>query len=661
MTETWLSSCDTAACLADISPPGFSLFHCPRTSGRGGGVAFLVRESFKVDIIHTPKFLSFEAICILVKHSSMTANFKCIYRPPGCTTMFFDEFQNVLENTLHFQDELYIFGDFNIHLDKPSVNNRSFFDILDTFSLQQHVTFPTNIYWHWLDLFITRSNCKNVKVVTSSDGLSDHLTVLIDLWLQIKSSPEKANITFRPINKIDWDFLHMDLSNSDILMHPKTSLLELTDQFSKTLSQLLDKHAPRQTMMTIPRPPSPWMSLEIIIAKRRRRYLERVWRRSRSPLGRSRYTKQLHLCNRMMSKSKSDYYTSLLSNNSANPRQMWNAVNKILHREKSKPLPDHTSLDTLCSYFSKFFTDKITFIRSNFVTHDRSHNFPEPPHVENIMNQFTPTTTSEVRSIILKSTNASCDLDPFPARLLKHYIDDLIVPITAIINLSMQDGVVPHAFKQALVTPLIKKKTLCRNEFKKYRPISNLSFLSKILERVVAKRLNVQEQLLSNQVQSAYKRFHSTETSLLKIHNDIIFNMDNGKVTALTLLDMSAAFDTNDHPTLLERLYGHFGISGTVFKWFKSYISNSQQRVHIDGSLSCPQDLHFGVPHASVLGPFLFCLYTTSISQIITNHDVSHHMYADDTQVYVELSQSDTHKSISSLSDCLTDISLWMK
>ena len=136
--------------------------------------------------------------------------------------------------------------------------------------------------------------------------------------------------------------------------------------------------------------------------------------------------------------------------------------------------------------------------------------------------------------------------------------------------------------------------------------------------------------------------------------------MDNGKVTAITLLDLSAAFDTIDHATLLERLYRHFGISGTVLQWLKSYISNRQQRVHIDRSLSCPQYLNFGVPQGSVLGPFLFCLYTTSISQIITTHDVSHHMYADDTQVYIELSTSDTHKSISSLSDCLTDISLWL-
>ena len=227
----------------------------------------------------------------------------------------------------------------------------------------------------------------------------------------------------------------------------------------------------------------------------------------------------------------------------------------------------------------------------------------------------------------------------------------------------MREGVVPSDFKQALVTPLIKKKTLCRNEFKNYRPISNLSFLSKILEKIVAKRLNahIEEHLLSNHVQSAYKLFHSTETALLKIHNDIICNMDNGKVTSLILLDLSAAFDTIDHATLSERLHGYFGISGAALQWFKSYISNRQQRVQIDGSRSCPQDHNFGDPQGSVLGPFLFCLYTTSIGKIITTHDVSHHMYADGTQVYIELSQSNTHKSISSLSDCLTDISLWMK
>ena len=93
------------------------------------------------------------------------------------------------------------------------------------------------------------------------------------------------------------------------------------------------------------------------------------------------------------------------------------------------------------------------------------------------------------------------------------------------------------------------------------------AFCQKILEKIVAKRLSahIEEQLLSNHVPSAYKHFHSTETALLKIHNDIICNMDNGNITALTLLDLSAAFDTIDHSTLLERMHGHFGILVQLF------------------------------------------------------------------------------------------------
>ena len=111
---------------------------------------------------------------------------------------------------------------------------------------------------------------------------------------------------------------------------------------------------------------------------------------------------------------------------------------------------------------------------------------------------------------------------------------------------------------------------------------------------------------LSNDLQSAYKRFLSIETALLKIHNDIVDNTDNGKVTALTLLDISAAFDKIDHLILLQRLHRHVGISGTGLRWFKSYFSDRHQSINIFGTLSCPQNLPFGVPQRSVLGPVLF-------------------------------------------------------
>ena len=137
--------------------------------------------------------------------------------------------------------------------------------------------------------------------------------------------------------------------------------------------------------------------------------------------------------------------------------------------------------------------------------------------------------------------------------------------------------------------------------------------------------------------------------------------MDNGKVTALTLLDLSAAFDTTDHLILLQRLHRYFEISVPALWWLKSYFSDKYQSINISGTLSCPQHLPFGVPQGSVLGPVPISLYTTTLSQVITNHNLSYHLYADDTQVYISLSQSNAQESVSTLSDCLTDILLWME
>ena len=139
-----------------------------------------------------------------------------------------------------------MFGDFNIHIDLPSLSTRLFMDVLQTYALHQHVSFPTHVHGHWLDLFITRSTCINIKAIFPADGLSDQNCVIIDLWLQVGSRPRK-NIIFRPINKINMNAFHDDLANSYILIKPKSTLCEPVNQCNETLSKLLDKHAPKQT------------------------------------------------------------------------------------------------------------------------------------------------------------------------------------------------------------------------------------------------------------------------------------------------------------------------------------------------------------------------------------------------------------------------------
>ena len=159
--------------------------------------------------------------------------------------------------------------------------------------------------------------------------------------------------------------------------------------------------------------------------------------------------------------------------------------------------------------------------------------------------------------------------------LLKYCLDTLLKPITDIINASLCSGLFPDNFKHAHVNPLLKKTSLPKEDLNSYRPVSNLSFISKILGKVVASRLmsHISSNCLSNVSQSAYKEFHSTETAILKVHNDVTLCIDKGQVTALTLLDLSAAVDTIDHSILIERLSLWYGITGTALNWFLSYLT----------------------------------------------------------------------------------------
>ena len=238
------------------------------------------------------------------------------------------------------------------------------------------------------------------------------------------------------------------------------------------------------------------------------------------------------------------------------------------------------------------------------------------PFIGNLrMSIFEPVTPAFVKNIILSSPPKSCDLDPIPSSLLTCHIDSIIESITEIINVSLCTGEVPSSFKHALVSPLLKKSDLDPEILKNYRPVSNLSFISKILEKVVCHQIN--EHLHFNDLlecnQSAYRKKHNTETAILKIFNDLLMAADNKNISILVLLDLSAAFDTIDHRILLKRLKETFGFDGIVLKWFESYLCNRTQSVNINGSTSSPQTIQFGVPpRFSFRAHFIYFIYNPS-------------------------------------------------
>ena len=144
------------------------------------------------------------------------------------------------------------------------------------------------------------------------------------------------------------------------------------------------------------------------------------------------------------------------------------------------------------------------------------------------------------------------------------------------------------------------------------------------------------------------------------MHNDLVASMDAGKVTALTLLDLSAAFDTIDHTLLLRRLDDWFGVTGKALSWFKLYLTGRCQRVKLGDCLSSKTDLTFGVPRGSVLGPLLFTLHATPLSTMIAGHAIPHHLYADDSQLYVSFASGDSAVALKHLQSCLASVHSWM-
>ena len=306
-----------------------------------------------------------------------------------------------------------------------------------------------------------------------------------------------------------------------------------------------------------------------------------------------------------MSKAKSNYYTSVISENSTDQCSHWKALTKILHRHPVRLLPECPSLKQLAENFGGYFSNKISLIRSSFPSSAFLNSVDSATAAPTLhkLSQFTPVSDSEVERLIMRAPAKSCDLDRIPTRLLKSCIDSLLPPITKLINLSLSSGTFPPAFKFAHVTPLLKKPSLSKEDLKNYRPVSNLSVMSKLIEKVASSQISsfLESTNKSNNFQSAYKQLHSTETTLLKIHNDILTAMDSGKVTALTLFDLSAAFDTIDHSILLQRLEMWYSFGDVVISWLRSYLSDRFQSVKLDRCLSKNVTLPFGVPQGSVL------------------------------------------------------------
>jgi hypothetical protein len=435
------------------------------------------------------------------------------------------------------------------------------------------------------------------------------------------------------------------------------SVDELFSIYDDTLRRIVDEHVPAYTASTRDRGLSPWFDDDCRKSRRRSRMLERRYRRSLTAGDRLAWIRQVRDMHAFYRERESQYWSVCIAANSGNSKKLWKSMSSVLLRDRKSSM--QPSPEVTADHLAQFFVDKVDGVRA------ATENAPPPTftlHTGQRLSGFSEVSIEDVRKILLQSPPKTCALDPLPTSVLREVVDVLLPFIWTMCNASLQEGCLPNSQKAAIITPILKKPNADPDELKNYRPISNLTFISKVIERIVAEQVtrHLNGACLMPPLQSAYRCHHSTETAVLKVLSDILDAADLSKVTLLGLLDLSAAFDTVDHGILLQRLRTSFGIDGTVLGWIGSFLSGRSQAVAFQGVTSGYTPLRFGVPQGSVLGPLLFLLYTADVAAIAERHSVSVHSYADDTQLYASCSAADGPVSADRLLRCIDDVDRWM-
>ena len=431
---------------------------------------------------------------------------------------------------------------------------------------------------------------------------------------------------------------------------------DLCDLYQTVLRRIIDDLAPPIDVSAARRPTSPWFDSNCRACRRRTRACERRYRLSNLPADLLAWSVALAEKRALFDNKMQAYWTDRLRD-CVDSKHAWQCLNAMLMRTDDVSPP---STQLTAQSLADYFQDKVANVRAATQACPPA-TYTGPCHAR--LDEFLPCTTDEIRQIIKNSPSKSCQLDPMPHSLLTASLDIVLPFLQLVCNHSLQSGVVPSSEKHATITPIVKKQGLDPDCAANYRPVSNLTFLSKLIERLVCCQLSqyLGTNALYSPLQSAYRQYHSTESATLKVASDVFEAMDAGKVTILALLDLSAAFDTVDHDILIHRLSHSYGIGGTALSWFRSFLTDRTQSVSFKGQQSTRSTLTSGVPQGSVSGPILFTMYTADVVRIAHHYGVNIHCYADDLQLYIHCLPGDADAAVARLVNCIDAISSWLK
>ncbi|KAE8283704.1 hypothetical protein D5F01_LYC19107 [Larimichthys crocea] len=474
LTETWQKP-EAFSVLNKTCPNGFCYLQRTRTSGRGGGLAVIHSSDLDITPLPLPELSSFECLAFKCK-PPFHMTILLIYRPPKPNPVFITEMYNLLSIFCTTSANLIILGDMNLHVDSPSCHSAAeFLQLLDCFNLSQLVDVPTHTKGHTLDLVITDSIPLS-KPQAYDLGVSDRKVIYMEVPSPSPLTRPQHQIRFRNLKNINPASMFLDLQH--LLSVNFSTANDAVDFYNKTLSNILDHHAPTKTRLVSFFRTAPWYTSQLRKMKAAGRVLERRFKATGLTIHKLAFREHQKAYSKSLTEARSLHFSKIINNNPGHSKQLFSNVNHLLNPQP--PLLPEIN-EEYCNKFMVFFKNKINSIRSGLSGFSTPPAMTTEPQIviSQPLNSFPYVGLPDVENIIRRMKLSTCTLDPLPTSLVKDNLSAISPLITKLINLSLQTVFVPAALKSAIIRPRLKKPTLDPEDFANYRPISNLlSFLT---------------------------------------------------------------------------------------------------------------------------------------------------------------------------------------